>query len=349
MGRQRSRGLRLTRVGLWFLVFAVIVLLAASNTGNNGLFLVLAVMLAAFFVSHLLARHNLRHLEVRLVPAEEIFAGQPTHLRLELSHRGWLVPRWLLLVSVELESVEHTEDVAPQDHSPLLVHQLFPKQNYHDQLQLTFPARGRYLLSRLRIGTLFPVGFFHKELLEPLDLEVLAFPALLSTARRKPTEVGPLGGRAARRTGWGHDLFALRRFRHGDDPRGIHWKQSARTGSLILKENETEENPRLAILLDNAVGSLEEPDQKHRFEYLVSEAATEALHFLDRGFEVSLVTRDAVLPYGAGSRHRYHMLSTLALLTPLPRAATPLRGSASAGLENDRELRLSVDPLPKAS
>ena len=47
MGRQRS-GLRLTRVGLWFLVFAVIVLLAASNTGNNGLFLVLAVMLAAW-------------------------------------------------------------------------------------------------------------------------------------------------------------------------------------------------------------------------------------------------------------------------------------------------------------
>ena len=57
--RWRSRpvpeGIRITKVGLWYVLFTVIVGVAATNTGNNALYLVLAVMLALLVVCAALA------------------------------------------------------------------------------------------------------------------------------------------------------------------------------------------------------------------------------------------------------------------------------------------------------
>ncbi|MEM6456932.1 MAG: hypothetical protein AAF772_17710, partial [Acidobacteriota bacterium] len=42
--RRRNDGLGLTRIGIWFLIFGVLLLVAATNTGNNGLYLTIAAM-----------------------------------------------------------------------------------------------------------------------------------------------------------------------------------------------------------------------------------------------------------------------------------------------------------------
>jgi len=115
----------------------------------------------------------------------------------------------------------------------------------------------------------------------------------------------------------------LRTFRHGDDPRAIHWKQSARTGALILNERETEENRRLMIVFDNAVGELSDAADK-RFERLVSEAATAAVEYLASGYEVALSTRDTSIGFAGGARQRRTILETLALIEALPEASQPL-------------------------
>jgi hypothetical protein len=44
--RPTPEGIRITKVGLWFVLFTVIVGVAATNTGNNALYLVLSTMLA---------------------------------------------------------------------------------------------------------------------------------------------------------------------------------------------------------------------------------------------------------------------------------------------------------------
>jgi uncharacterized protein (DUF58 family) len=135
---------------------------------------------------------------------------------------------------------------------------------------------------------------------------------------------GRTGDESSRFAGWGHDLHALRAFRSGDDPRSIHWKQTARTGDLVFREREREENRRLAVLLDNATGPLTEAGIEARFESLVSEAATAALDYLARGFDVSLVTRDSRLPFATGARQRWAILEALALLEARPRSRDPL-------------------------
>jgi uncharacterized protein (DUF58 family) len=131
----------------------------------------------------------------------------------------------------------------------------------------------------------------------------------------------------------------LRRFRPGDDPRAIHWKQTARTGQLIYMERQADESRRLSILFDNGVGELAGEEQQARFERLVSEAATAAVDYLARRYYVELVARDFALPFGAGERHRRAVLEALALIEPAARRAEPLAGSAPAV----PQLRLGFD------
>lgn len=324
----RSDGLQVTRVGLWFLVLLVLVIVAATNTGNNGLFLAMAVMGSAVLVSQVLGRWNVRGLEVRLRPPPEIFANTPVRLEVEVRNTSRWLPRCLLIVAVDPRDVEplfrRAHDVVEVRSAPALLPHLERRQETLAHLELAMRRRGRHLVPRVHVSSLFPVGFFRKGMRYPAATELLVYPETFSPSVVRPARSGRAGEEASHRAGGGHDLYGLRSFRHGDDPRGIHWKQSARTGGLIFNERETEESRRLLIALDNAVGKLSDPAADKRFERLVSEAATAALDYLANGWEVALVTRDVSLPFAAGHRQRRRILKALALVESRPEAERPL-------------------------
>lgn len=334
--RARSDGLRLTKVGLWFAIFAAVALAAAINTGNNGLYLVVALMAGGLGVGQVLASANLRGLAVELEPPLEVFANTPARFALRLAHRGRWLPRWLLVVSVEREDV----DEEPRRRATAFLQPYLPAKGRVDgELELILSRRGRRRIRRARVTSLFPFGFFRKGRRHPVEVDVLVYPELFAAPGALPVPTGRMGEEAAARAGAGHDLFALRPFRTGDDPRGVHWKQSARTGGIVFKERRAEENRRLSIVLDNAVPPLDEADRS-RFERLVSEAATAAVVFLERGFEVEVVTRDRQTPFAAGRRQRRAVLEHLALVEPVEPQAEPL-APAPPGTP---QLRLAFDP-----
>lgn len=313
--RAVPEGIRITKVGLWYILFTLIVAIAATNTGNNALYLVWSAMLAVLIVSGVVSRQNVRRLAVALEPPSEVFANRPFGLRLSVENRGRFWPRWFLLVSVL------------RDGQPWLLPHLPCRGAGRGDLEVSMPRRGLQRLSAVHVASLFPFGLFRKGSRYAVDLELIVFPQLFDAASGAAPEQGELGSRPHRRRGWGHDLHALRAFRPGDDPRGIHWKQTARTGDLIYTEREAEENRRLAILFDNGVGDLGDPARAERFEHLVSEAATSAIDYLGRGFEVELVTRDQACAFGSGSRQRRALLEVLALVEARPRQGAPLASS----------------------
>ena len=313
--RAIPEGIRITKVGLWFVLITLVVAIAATNSGNNALYVVWAVMLGILVVSGVISRGNVTKLDVGLLPPTEVFARRPFRLGFSLKNRSRWVPRWFLLFAISPEG------------QPWLLPYLPRRGTGRGELELFLPRRGQHTISAVHVSSLFPFGLFRKGARYRVSLEMLVFPHLFSATSADLSRDGDSGSESRRRAGWGHGLHSLRRFRAGDDPRGIHWKQTARTGKMIYMEREAEESQRLAILFDNGVGELSDEKDADRFEDLVSEAATLAVDYLERGYEVELVTRSKVLPFAGGSRQRGRVLEELALVEPVARGRGPILAS----------------------
>ncbi len=316
--RQRStpEGIRITTVGLWFVLFTLLVAIAATNTGNNALYAVLALMFAVLIVSGVISRQNVRRLAVELTAPDEVFANRPFPVAFRLESRGRFLGRWFLLVSLDRAS------------RPLLIPYLPRRGRSAGQIETLVPRRGVHRFPFVHLSSLFPFGFFRKGERYRVDLEILVFPELFAAGALPNEGIAELGDDVTRRIGRGHGLHSLRKFRLGDDPRGIHWKQTARTGDMIFMEREAEQSRRLSVLFDNAVGKLDpESEGERRFERLVSEAATVALDGLAQGFDIELVTRDRKISFGTGMRQRLAVLELLARVAPREPSREPLSGS----------------------
>jgi uncharacterized protein (DUF58 family) len=194
-------------------------------------------------------------------------------------------------------------------------------------MELTASQRGLLRIPYLHLSSIFPLGLFRKGMRFRVDQEFLVYPRLLPLEEYRVTGSGPGSDHTSQRPGSGHELLALRAFRQGDDRRGIHWKQSARTGELIFLEREAERGRRVSLLVDNGVGQLTTQAQHDQFERAISEAATAAKHFLGEGYAVELITRGEVVGFGHGPMQRRRIFEALALLSPVSSNDEPLSGS----------------------
>lgn len=305
-------GIRITKVGLFYVLVTLIVGLAAANTGNNALYIVEALLLAVLVLSGFTSRRNVARLDIDLSLPAEAHANEPFTARLRLRNRDRWMARRLVVV----------EGLAAGD--ALLVPYLAPRSEASGTVQSMVGRRGRYQVDFVHLASVFPFGFFRKGLRIRQTAEMLIFPQLFAGGGDLRGCESKLGEHPSRRRGHGHELFNLRRFEAGDDRRGIHWKQTARTGALVYLEREAERGRRLSIVLDNGVGELANEVDRQRFESLISEAATAAHEALRQGYEVELLTRGCRVPLSGGPRQRRRLMVELALLEPVPRAAEPL-------------------------
>ena len=313
--RTVPEGIRITKVGLWYILLAVVVALPAANTGNNALYMVEACLLSLLVVSGITSRQNLRKVDIGLAAPGEVYARQPFSLSYRIGHAGRLWDRRLLLIAGVGEG------------KPVLVPHLAKGEERQGSLELTVNRRGRLRIPYLHLSSIYPLGLFRKGMRYRIELEMLVYPQLLSADEYRVHGGGPRGEHPSRKPGSGHELLTLRSFRQGDDRRHIHWKQSARTGGLIFMEKEAEKGQRVSILFDNGVGPLADQEDQMRFERLVSEAATAAHHFIENGYEVELITRGGVMGFSRGQGHRRRILESLALIAPVGVERLPLAGS----------------------
>lgn len=313
--RTVPEGIRITKVGLWYILLAVLVAIPAANTGNNGLYMVEASLLGLLVVSGVASRQNLRRLEVELSRPEEVYAHQAFNLGYAIRNGGRLWGRRFLVIA------------GIGAGKPVLIPHLPRGASRRGILELIANRRGVLRIPYLHLSSIYPLGLFRKGMRHRVGVELLVFPRLLDAEEYRIPAGGPVGEQPSRRPGTGHELLSLRGFRPGDDRRGIHWKQTARTGELVYMEREAERGARLSILFDNATGELADAAAKERFERLVSEAATAAHHFLENGHEVELITRGQVVGFGCGPGHRRRILETLALVAPTDDNRLPLAGT----------------------
>jgi len=70
----------------------------------------------------------------------------------------------------------------------------------------------------------------------------------------------------------GEEFFAVRDWQDGDDLRKVHWRSTARRGSLQIRQDETPPNPRATILVDTRSSS--RPGANAAVEWAISAAAS---------------------------------------------------------------------------
>src|ERR1700676_1041689 len=127
---------QVTREGWIYIGGIFVVALAALNTGNNLLFLILASLISIILMSGILSSITLSGVAMRLQLPEHIFAGQPIRASIELENEKLTLPSFSLRVeavndknsprSALLESPAYFPYLAKRGRAPQTVPISFP-------------------------------------------------------------------------------------------------------------------------------------------------------------------------------------------------------------------------------
>jgi uncharacterized protein (DUF58 family) len=334
---------RVTREGGIFVLSVFLLALAAVNTGNNLLFLVLAVLLAAIPVSGTVALGSLRELSVTLEIPENVYAGEQVPVQLSLHNRKRWFPAFSILVEdVRAHRASATRKTrrrlfgfrrAPADlgqagHAVLrhpAYFPLVPSRDCRSELVVqSFPRRGRYQVDGFVLSTRFPFGLFKRGERVPAEGEVVVYP--LPTAVSAYFHLLPFlqGASEGGRSGPGESLYSIRDYAEGDSARHVDWKATARTGTLMTREFTRQEETKLCLILDQWVrsspaesgtDSVQSPDAT-RFEQAVSLAAGIFQHFFEDGAELEFFSQSEYVSRGSGVDHLMSIMRSLAVVEP---------------------------------
>jgi uncharacterized protein (DUF58 family) len=311
------RRLSFTREGRVIVVLAVGVGFAAINTGNNLLYLLLGWLLSFIIASGILSELTLRGLRVERRPPPRVFAGQPFLMEVVIHNDK---PRHASF-SIEVEDLLAG---APLDKRCYFL-KIPATRQQRTSYRHTFVRRGLYAFDGYRLATKFPFALFRKSRDVAAPLEVLVYPARVAVPR-PPPRAQSHGDTAVARLGRRGEFFGLREHRSGDDHRDVHWRSSARSGRLLVREYEDELARRVVIVVDNALpdavreaiadGPLPPADEAQvtALERAISYAASLAATYLEVGWTVELVARGAHVAAGIGRVHEVRIARALALL-----------------------------------
>lgn len=313
--RSSLRRLRFTREGVFYVLFTLGVGLAALNTGNNLLFLILGLLLSTILISGILAESALRGVSVTRRIERDPVAREPFLVTFHLVNHKRAWPSLALTIQ-EIEP--------PFAGAQALCLHLPAGASADVSVEATAPRRGHFAPSALRLSTRFPFGFFEKSRELEADDDLFVLPARRVLGAGALSRLGLMGERRAGRPGLGTELLEMRDLTAGDDRRRIHFRKSASVGRFLVAEREEESAPRLVLLIDNGHAT---PDE---LEEDLEVAAALLRRLIAHGHEVGLATSGEQLPPGAGPAHLRAALRRLARLTPCPGGPAPSAGRESA-------------------
>jgi uncharacterized protein (DUF58 family) len=282
-----TRGRGFLAAGATALVCAVV--LGQDDLLRIGALLALLPLAAAYFMSRSRYRLGL----VRSLAPRQVAAGQEARVTLDLTNEGRL-PTGLLLLEDQLPYALGTR---PR----FVVDRMGSRWQRTIGYTVRCEVRGKFGVGPLTVRLSDPFGMVD------LDRTFTSTSSLVVTPRVVSLSPIPLSGAwtgsgdnrpRAFASGSAEDV-TVREYRRGDDLRRVHWRSSARVGELMVRREEQPWQSRATLFLDTRASAHHGRGAASSLEAAVSAAASVAVHLVQRGFTVRLVTSAGEEPGGA--------------------------------------------------
>lgn len=235
---------RPTRTGVILILLALAVGTAAFNTAQNILYLGLSLLLGSLLMSGVLSWLNFYGCRWRLEvdPHGRVGESLPVGLRLANGKR-WL-PTYGLASAIAMDGAGTPMDLFQEDRlgpgeEAVLTGLLLPER------------RGRRAVTIAEVASAYPFGFLNKSISGKVAAEVIVWaPRVDYSLDLRGLAHARRPGSYRAREGSGAELLNLREYRPGDPLRMIHWKATARTGHLQVRETVDESSAEFALVVE---------------------------------------------------------------------------------------------------
>jgi len=295
----------ISRHGLGLLVFGILAAVLGRVFGVVEFYVVASAVVALTVFSAVTVVLSRPRLVVsRTVDPSRAFVDESARIELVVHNSAWRTSPVVRL----------SDPVAGTVGASLSVGPLRSRREARAAYRLPTERRGRVQIGPMRMERRDPFGLAARRSTIAGTSEVLVYPRwqVLEFPDRW-SGPGPLSQLLRRRmlARSTDEFHTLRTYVPGDDLRRVHWKQSARSEDLKVKQTDPTAVQRIALLLD--------VDASHHdavtFEEAVSAAASFALSADRAGFRVHAATNAAD---SVPSEDLEGFLETLALIEPTP-------------------------------
>ncbi len=235
----------------------------------GGVMLIFSVLLGLPFYR---LGSNPKSIEIkRRVSKPKAFAGD--YVYIEVTVRNKSVNQ---LPSIEIyDAIPEVFDLVLGEN--FIVTQLNPRQTISYGYVVRIPIRGLFEIGPTKVIIRDRMGFYATEGKIKSKTEILVYPSYEDIKKLemvgKKRQLGLLFGvHRTKLKGMGTEFWGIRKYQTGDAFKFIDWKAFSRSGKMMVREFESEENIRLIIMVDSSASMGAGLPRNTKLEYAIRSA-----------------------------------------------------------------------------
>lgn len=318
--KQNKQSLKKGR--FWYALAAILVIISVAS--QQVLVLLAALFaLALGIIPQLWYRYALRHLAVQQrAQSHALFFGEEFALSLDIQNLKALPLPWVRVeVAITPPLTVRSGKTARREKISYFAQtwMLWSFERVVRQYRMRCHARGVYTIGPVNLRSSDPLGWLECDAVANGNDTLIVYPLIAPVEAFRFPALRPPGQETTRQRLLEDPLqvVGVRDYQPGDEPRRIHWKASAHSGTLQSKVYEYGALRRLLLVLDSA-----DPPNRwagidpELYELCISATASLAVWALDEGYAVGLLANNTSsgihIPFASDQGQYARLLSTLA-------------------------------------
>lgn len=289
-----------TQHGIVFVFMLAVMLMGAINYTNNMAYMLTFLLCSLFMVCMLHTYRNLRGLVISSNNAKPVFAGEVAEFPVVFDNRNGAERR---SINVQMRSRTRFQN------KPLLpgidYTRIGPGRLYRHTLPVQTNKRGHLKVQRLRIHSIYPLGFFRAWSYMDCASFVVVYPKPEGDPRLPYFSQDNTQDQQGEQAG-ADDFTGFRHYHPGDSIRNIDWKILAREQGVMVKKFSGS-GARHLILRWEQTAHLDNIEKR------LSQLALWIICAEQQGLYYGLELPQNKLSLGHGEGHQHNCLSMLAV------------------------------------